>query len=115
MLLVKRTGLPRLATIELHDGHIPLSVDFVTVASVRLGYHRAHGRGDGEMELRFELLTGEVIGAFVIRSPAQRSEMPAAAHDPGKASKGSVFVDVSPWDLDPDLPPPEMSSPKKTR
>ena len=40
------------------------------------------------MKLKLELLTGEVIGAFVIRSPAQRLEMPAAAHDPGKASKG---------------------------
>jgi hypothetical protein len=104
VLLVKHIGQPRSASIE-SDDYIPLSVDFVPVGSVRPVYYRAHGRGGGEMELKLEPLTGEIIGAVVIRSPAQRVEMPAAAHDPGKASKGSVFVDLGPWDLNPDLVP----------
>jgi hypothetical protein len=50
------------------DDYISLSVGFVPVGSVRPVYYRAHGHGDGEMELKLEPLTGEVIGPVVIRA-----------------------------------------------
>lgn len=105
MLLLKRTGPPRPAVIELKDDYIPLSVHWVPVGSVRPVYYRAHGADDGDIELKLEPLTGEIIGAVIIRSPAQRVEMPAAAHDPNQAGQGSVFVDLSAWELNPDLVP----------
>jgi hypothetical protein len=105
VLRVVRVGEPRPASVESDDyiclAYICLAVDWVPPASVRPVYYRVHGELSGDVEVKLEPNTGEVIGLVVIEPPSNRIRVPRSALERGSGS-GAVFIDLEEWDLDAD-------------
>lgn len=101
MLKVVRVGDPRRVSVE-SDECISLAVDWVRAGSVRPVYYRVSGDATGDVEIKLEPHTGEVIGLVVIEPPTERIAPPNSVDE---ARNGSVFVDLTEWSPNPDLSP----------
>lgn len=104
MLFVSHTEQPRSAEIRSGD-YIPVSVNWVTIGSVRPIYYRLQSDDGGDIEVKIEPLRGELVGATVIDSPLRRVDLPRAAYIPSRVTQGAVFVGVELWDPNPDNVP----------
>ena len=104
MLFVMRTDQPRNAEARFDD-YIPLSVNWVPAGGVRPIYYRIQSDDGGDIELKIEPLRGELVGATVIDSPGRRVEVPQTIYVPSQVKEGSVFVNIEPWNPNPDNVP----------
>jgi hypothetical protein len=98
VLRVVKVGDPRPVTVEFDD-YVSLAVDWVEAGSVRPVYYRVSAEDSGDVEVKLEPHTGELIGLVVIESPTERIPIPDAV-DRGRL--GSIYVDLAEWGLNPD-------------
>ena len=101
MLRVVKVGDPRPVTLE-SDDYISLAVDWVPAGSVRPVYYRVSCEAGGDVEIKLEPHTGEVIGLVVVAPPTEHISVPSYVEE---ARHGSAFVDLAEWSPNPDLSP----------
>jgi hypothetical protein len=105
MLVVNNVSEPRAPHVEFDD-YIPLQIDWVEPGSVRPVYYRAVGSDGGDIEIKFEPLTGLLVGIVVNEFPSLCSEGIRDCLTP--TEDGQAHFDLASWSLNADGVPTEV-------
>lgn len=101
-LSLKSTSAPRPARIDFDD-YVPLRVHWVEPGSVSAVYCRLVGELGGDLEVKLEPLTGELIGIVVNEFPPHCEH--GILDSDEVAAHAQPRFDLAPWNPTPDAVP----------